>query len=558
MKKFLAFILSAIMLFSVVSCSSAYENYGDYISTDLSKISIEKAKILEKVADQILALREEGRDGFWVKLDDKEAVAQNGDKLNIDFDVKDWKDPDDNDFAPSEETKKGMKSEGYDLVLGSNSFIGAYTVKDDADNIRNNKGFEEQLIGAKVNTNDTDNKEQDDKIEVLVTFPDDYKTKELQGVIVTFVVTVNSISRSTVDLTNKELIASLTYTFVDPDAKDEDSTEGEDNTAGEGNDNVATTDAGDDANEGGETEEDENKVKFEDLFKNSKLEIDFSSEDLGKFNTIFDIKTVFDALAGKNLYDEFEVVFTVPSAEDLKKDENDKEKNDKFEPYAGREITVKFTLNSLTALPEWNDEYVKEQTKNEYESVKAYEEYLNEGYAYEMALAAIIDGTVVNDLPEKEVKTAYKNALRNSITNTIRTEKNADNGIYSTSSSNYVYYEIGNLTQKEYDMYITDEVYAAACEYAAEQAVIAVKTYLVYEYLFDELGIELSNKDYKARIKEAYNPLKDAYKSIGINSQSDYVEYMYGGKDEAIRSLKIEMLNEKKAEIIALVTVVAE
>lgn len=558
MKKILAFILSAIMLFSVVSCSNVYENYGDYISTDLSKISIEKAKILEKVADQILALREEGRDGFWVKLDDKEAVAQNGDKLNIDFDVKDWTDPDDNDFTPSEETKKGMKSEGYDLVLGSDSFIGAYTVKDDADNIRNNKGFEEQLIGAKVNTNETDDKEKDDKIEVLVTFPDDYKTKELQGVIVTFVVTVNSISRSTVDLTNKELVAALTYTFVDPDAKDEDSTEGEDNTAGEGNDNVATTDTDDDASEGDETEKEENKVKFEDLFKNGKLEIDFSSEDFGKFNTVFDIKTVFDALAGKNLYDEFEIAFTVPSAEDLKKDENDKDKNDKFEPYAGRDITVKFTLNSLTVLPEWNDEYVKEQTKNEYESVKAYEEYLNEGYAYEMALAAIIDGTVIKDLPEKEVKTAYKNALRNSITNTIRTEKNADNGIYSTSSSNYVYYEIGNLTQKEYNMYITDEVYAAACEYAAEQAVIAVKTYLVYEYLFNELGIELSSKDYKAKIKEAYSPLKDAYKSIGINSQSDYVEYMYGGKDEAMRSLKIEMLNDKKAEIIALITVVAE
>ncbi len=556
MKKILAFILSAIMLFSVVSCSSAYDNYGDYISTDLSKISIEKAKILEKVADQILALREKGREGLWIELDAKEAIAKNGDKLNIDFDLKSFKDPDNNDLVLSDETKKGMKSEGYELVLGSNSFVGAYEVKDDADNIRNNKGFEEQLIGAVVNSNETDDKTKDDKIDVVVTFPDDYQTKELRKVIVTFEVTVNSISRSTADLTNEELIASLTYAFVDPDAKDEDNT----NTEGEGNDDAATTDAGadDNASEGGENEEEEDKVKFEDLFKDSKLEIDFSTEDFGKFNTIFDIKTVFDALDGKTLYEEFEIVFTVPSAEDLKNDKDDADKNDKFEPYAGRAITVKFTLSNLTVLPEWNDAYVKEQTKDEYETVEAYEDFLYEGYTYEMALTAIIDGTVIKNLPEKEVKTAYKNALKNSITNTIRTEKNADNGVYSSSSANYVYYEIGNLSQKEYETYITDEVYASASEYAAEQAVIAVKTYLVYEYLFDELGIELSNKDYKAKIKETYSPLKDAYKSIGINSQSDFVEYMYGGKDEAIRTLKIEMLSEKKTEVIALITVVAE
>lgn len=614
MKKILALILAATMLFSIVACSSAYDNYGDYISLDLSKLSIEKAKILEKVADQILALREKGREGLWVELDPKTAVAQNGDKLNIDYDLKSFTDPDNADLKLSDDTKKGMKSEGFDLVLGSNSFIGAYEVKDDADNIRNNKGFEEQLIGAVVNTNETDDKKEDDKIDVLVTFPDNYKTKELQGVIVTFEVTVNSISRSIADITNEELIASLTYVFNDPDAKDDDSTEGEgDATEGEGSEgegntegdttegdttegdttegdttegdttegDVATAEAdaesdttegegtegdateGDgtegDATEGedseGEDKKEETTVKFADLFKGGKLEIDFSSEDFGKFNTIFDIKTVFEALEGKTLYEEFDVVFTVPSAEDLKKDENDKDKNDKFEPYAGREITVTFTLSNLTVLPEWNDEYVKKQTQDNYKTVKDYEDYLYESYAYEMALTAIIDAADLEKSPEKEIKEAYKNALKNNITSIIRTEKNADRGVTSTSSENYIPYEIGDLTQAEYDKYITEDVYTKACEDAANQATIAVKTSLVYEYLFDELEIELSNKEYKAKINEVYKPNKKAYKSIGIGSMSDYVEYMYGGKEEAMRALKMEKLNEKKADVIALITV---
>lgn len=529
MKKILALILVSVMLFSVVSCGSVYSKYDKYITVgDLKNVSIDEAKILKKLDEQIETLREKGRLDLWVDLDAKEAVAKNGDKLNIDFDI----DPDSvrkpgtDNYTISDETKANMKSEGYSLVLGSNSFIGAYEKEGKPE--LTNKGFEEQLIGAKVNTNETDDKTKDDKVDVTVTFPDDYKTTELQGVIVTFKVTVNSISRSAAALSNKDLIVSLSYTFVDPDAKadDEEGSEGGDASAAAESDN---------------TTEEEDTVTFENIFKNGKFDIDFSSEEFGKFSTIFDIKTVYEALEGKTLYEEFEIKFTVPSKEDMEKDE----KQTSFIPYAGREIAVKFTVNKITTLPDWNDEYVKKQTSSQYETVKAYEDGLYDEIAFDLAYTAIVDSAVLKEVPSKEVKKLYKSLVQNYINNILNEE-------FGSSNSNY---SVGDFTQKEYDSIITDEIYAAAYEYAAEQALLAVKEQFVCEYLYEVLGISVSNKEYKEKIDSAYTPYKDAYKGLGINTKADYVTYMYGDKDSAITAFKYQKLSEMQKDLVALITV---
>ena len=63
---------------------------------------------------------------------------------------------------------KGGKAEGYELKLGSHSFI---------------PGFEEQLIGAKAG----------DEKELNLTFPADYAQKELAGAPVVFKVKVNTV-----------------------------------------------------------------------------------------------------------------------------------------------------------------------------------------------------------------------------------------------------------------------------------------------------------------------------------------------------------------------------
>ena len=71
--------------------------------------------------------------------------AEKGDTVVIDFDGK----------VDGESFESG-KADNYSLELGSNTFI---------------PGFEDQLIGHKAG----------DKVEVKVTFPDDYQAKDLQG-----------------------------------------------------------------------------------------------------------------------------------------------------------------------------------------------------------------------------------------------------------------------------------------------------------------------------------------------------------------------------------------
>lgn len=535
MKKILAVILSAVMLFSIVACSSAYDNYEKYIEIgDLKGITIDESKILKKVSDAILEIRENAREDLWIELDAATAVAQKGDKLDIDYDVKSYSDPDNEDLELSEQTLNNMKASAYSLILGSNSFISEYTVKDDPDNVRNNKGFEDQLIGATVNSNDTDDASKDDKIEVTVTFPDVYKDATLQKVIVTFEVTVNSISRSIADLTDKELLATLKYTFTDPDANqdaDDDSSDNEDGTATAADETQGEDNA-------------ENDVKFTDLFKDGELKIDFSEEDLGKFSTIFDVKTVFDALSGKVLYEEFSVVFTVPSEEDLKADKDDEDKNDKFVPYAGREITVNFTLNKLTKLPEWNDEFVAKQTSDKFKTVTEYEKDLYDTSAQNIVLSAIIDAAVFKEVPWKETKSAYKLALKNAVISALNQSVNPSGS--STGSQ----VSIGDFTQKDFDKYITAEVYAALREQAAEDSVKAIKTRLVYEYLFDKLDIKLSNKEYKAKLKEEFETNKAYYSYLGLSKASQVEKYF--GKDSLVVDFKYEMLLDKVVELVTI------
>lgn len=89
----------------------------------------------------------------------KEPAVEMGDTVNIDFVGK-------IDGVAFE----GGTSKGYDLVIGSNSFI------DD---------FEAQLVGTHVG----------DKVNVNVTFPKDYHEAKYQGKDAVFEVKINSITK---------------------------------------------------------------------------------------------------------------------------------------------------------------------------------------------------------------------------------------------------------------------------------------------------------------------------------------------------------------------------
>lgn len=140
-------------------------------------------------------------------------LSQKGDKVNIHY----------KGYAANEEDKisesilKNMSNYSYDangellsgddLVLGSNTMIGAYESKDHPE--KNNPGFEDQLIGMKAGETRT----------ITVTFPDSYgNAAELQGMVVKFDVTVNSISVGSVPELTDEMVAGYTqnaYTTIE-------------------------------------------------------------------------------------------------------------------------------------------------------------------------------------------------------------------------------------------------------------------------------------------------------------------------------------------------------
>ena len=92
------------------------------------------------------------------KVEVTDRAAQNGDTVNI-------------DFSGSIDGVKfeGGTAEGYDLVLGSGSFI---------------PGFEDQVVGMAIG----------ESKDVLVTFPENYQAEELKGKPAVFAVKLNAIS----------------------------------------------------------------------------------------------------------------------------------------------------------------------------------------------------------------------------------------------------------------------------------------------------------------------------------------------------------------------------
>ena len=122
---------------------------------DYKKLSVKKAKV-----DVTDAEVDEVVERMRGQLSEKKSVkreATSGDEVNIDFVGK-----------QNGEAFDGGTAQGYDLVLGSNSFI---------------PGFEDAIIGHKVG----------DKFDVPLKFPDDYHAEHLKGAEVVFEVTLNDI-----------------------------------------------------------------------------------------------------------------------------------------------------------------------------------------------------------------------------------------------------------------------------------------------------------------------------------------------------------------------------
>lgn len=138
---------------------------------DYKGLSIEKQN--REVTDEEFNQAIEDAVSRQAELTVKEGEIAEGDVVNINF-----------DGYVDGEAFEGGQAEGYDLEIGSGSFI---------------PGFEEQLIGLKAN----------DSKDVVVTFPEEYHAEELAGKEATFKCEVNEVKSKEIPELDDELAQEL-------------------------------------------------------------------------------------------------------------------------------------------------------------------------------------------------------------------------------------------------------------------------------------------------------------------------------------------------------------
>ena len=147
---------------------------GDYKAVEISEdaIAVSDADVDTQVSTNLST--------YPLVYTDEETIVENGDTVNLNY-----------SGSIDGVVFEGGTAEGYDLVIGSHSFI------DD---------FEEQLIGMHIG----------EEGEVEVTFPENYQSEDLAGKDAVFAVKINQISRA-LTVPNEEWLAK----YADGKTEDE-------------------------------------------------------------------------------------------------------------------------------------------------------------------------------------------------------------------------------------------------------------------------------------------------------------------------------------------------
>lgn len=509
---------------SLVGCS-AYNSPEKYITVPgKGTVTIKSSDVDKDYDDQVKEILEKYRETEYKKLTDKDELVKKGDQVNIYYEGK----PFDSSVKLSDDVLKGMKytvetekeandklkesdpdaelASGFDLVIGSGTFIAAYEHKDDSS--KNTDGFEDQLIGKKAG----------DKVSVKVTFPSNYDTESLRDVVAVFEVTINSISRAYV---NDDTTIKIAYDFIDPDKKDdEEKTDDSGDAKDEGNTKASASsdDSGKD-----KPSLDDDKTAFADLFKTGSFTYDFTdpNED-AKFFDFLKTADYVEQFKGKELNTEITVKITVP-----------KDADEKYKDYYEKEIEVKFTISEITHLPEWNDKLVSKYTSEQYKTIDEYKDYAWNIIAQNKAFDAISDATVVDKYPSAERKKAYRSYV-----------------------DQLVYAALGNknpseFSQKELNEKISKEKYQEIYNSAASSANESVKQRMVIEYLCKFYDIKITNKEYKEKLQQTFNQNIYTYIYSYQIYSVDQLERQFG-KDYFELQFRAEKLMEKLTDYVVI------
>lgn len=177
-KKILCLFGTLVICMGLFACSGSNSNVldmkldkkvtlGQYKGLEVTSVSTEVSE--SEIDAQIYAYMLECGDIFAVY----EGTAENGDTVNINY-----------SGSIDGVVFEGGTAEGYNLTLGSNTFI---------------PGFEEQLVGMSVG----------DEKDITVTFPEDYGNSDLAGQEAVFAIKVNYLFP---DKMTEEMFAKLNET----------------------------------------------------------------------------------------------------------------------------------------------------------------------------------------------------------------------------------------------------------------------------------------------------------------------------------------------------------
>ena len=150
----------------------APESYGSVTLGDYKGVDVEVHDV--NVTDDEVQSYVDSLVSSNPEVNEVDRAAKEGDTVNIDYVGK-------KDGVAFE----GGTAQGYDLTLGSGTFI---------------DGFESGLVGAK----------KGDKIDLNLTFPEEYGNTDLAGQAVVFEVTVNAVKESTDAKLNDEWVENYT------------------------------------------------------------------------------------------------------------------------------------------------------------------------------------------------------------------------------------------------------------------------------------------------------------------------------------------------------------
>ncbi|MGM9637115.1 MAG: FKBP-type peptidyl-prolyl cis-trans isomerase [Eubacteriales bacterium] len=521
---------AGVLAVSALAGCSAYNNPEKYITVpEKGAIVLNQSDIDAEYSDQLNTLLETYRETEYTELTDENETVLDGDKVNIDYTGRAGEEG----LELTETQLANMAATGYDLIIGSGTFISAYESTEDES--KNNAGFEEQLIGHKAG----------ETFDITVTFPDDYTNDEtLEGKVIIFSITINSISRA---YANDDSTITVDYAFTEKtDETDEtaEDTESEEDTSEPvaQSDEDETTDGTEETADTEETEttdteetettdteetegtdeeteetEEEEVAYLSDVFIDDSFDIDYTAEidEDATFNDLFKIADYAEIFKGKALGYEYTFDYTVPE-----------DAGDDYADFIGRTVTVTLTLSDATHLPELTDDLVTDYTSEAYTTVADFEEYLRQSILADLAYDAILEATVVKEYPKSERNKVYKNYV--------------DQLVYETVGA-----DPSTMTQTDLNAILTDDVYQQIYAEAATETLSALKERLVLEYLLDYFDITLTNEEYKTQLSALYEAnYYYYYLSYQIYSESSLEAYF--GKD----NLKLQFKATKLMEVI--------